>query len=177
MFERLESAQQLCELLLWDSPALAHKCIATFKASINEDDSEYIALSEPLRTALRPILSYREWDELDAMLDDLQRLAKMRRLPIMLVADEDEDSFNNAVEDEDEDESRFDFEDTDVFFAQVNDVLVEEGFNLWSWETESGAMCVFIAQAQDRETIYQLAYNLGFTDDSGAAMRCCDTVG
>ena len=173
MIEQVEAAQQLCELLLWDSPVLAQKCFANFQQSIEAND-DCFDLAEALRKALRPILSYRDWDELDAMLDDLQRLANMRRLPIVLVTD-DEDGTQNI--DEEDDEPRFNTEDSDEFLAQVNDALVEDGYNLWSWETDSGVFCVFIAQAQDKETIYHLAYSLGFTDDSGVAMRCCDVVG
>ena len=173
MIEQFEAAQQLCELLLWDSPVLAQKCFANFQQSIEAND-DCFDLAEALRKALRPILSYRDWDELDAMLDDLQRLAKMRRLPIVLVTD-NEDSTQNL--DDEDDEPRFNPEDSDEFLAQVNDALVEDGYNLWSWETDSGVFCVFTAQVQDKETIYHLAYSLGFTDDSGVAMRCCDVVG
>ncbi len=176
--EKLDAANELFYLLLWDNPALAQQCFAAFKATVDEDVddvTEWPELSEPLRTALRPVLLYREWDELDVMLDDLQEQVRRRRLAIRFYATDS----NNDIEqdDEDDDEPAYSFDDTDEFFAQVNDVLIEDGFNLWSWETESGALCVFIAQAQDRETIYHLAYMLGFHDDSGAAMRCCDVVG
>jgi hypothetical protein len=172
-FEKLDAAHELCHVLMWDNPTLANQFFAAFKATVDDDVSECFALSEPLRTALRSVLVYREWDELDLMLDDLQEQVRRRRLAIRF----NEPTTNDEEEDEDEDESVFNFEDTDEFFAQVNDVLIEDGFNLWSWETESGALCVFIAPASDRETIYHLAYTLGFHDDSGAALRCCDVVG
>ena len=174
--EKLDAANELCHLLLWDNPALAQQCFAAFKATVDEDVddlTEWLELSEPLRTALRPVLVYREWDELDVMLDDLQEQVRRRRLAIRFYAVDNSDD----EEDDEDDESIYSFDDTDEFFAQVNDVLIEDGFNLWSWETESGALCVFIAPASDRETIYHLAYTLGFHDDSGAALRCCDVVG
>ena len=76
--EKLDAANELFYLLLWDNPALAQQCFAAFKATVDEDVddiTEWLELSEPLRTALRPVLLYREWDELDVMLDDLQEQA------------------------------------------------------------------------------------------------------
>jgi hypothetical protein len=81
-FEKLDAAHELCHVLMWDNPTLAKQFFAAFKATVDDDVSECFALSEPLRTALRSVLVYREWDELDLMLDDLQEQVRRRRLAI-----------------------------------------------------------------------------------------------
>jgi len=170
--EKLEAAQELCQLLMWDNLPLAKRCFGSFKASVSNEDDGF-DLAEPLRTALRPVLCYRDWNELDVLLDDLQEQITRRCLPIRFDAPSEYED-----EDEDEDkEERFNCENPDEFLAQINDVMTEYGFNLWCWETESSAYCVLITRNEDRESIYHLAYQLGFFEDSGAELRCCDVVG
>ena len=144
--------RQLLDLLIWDN----HERVDAALALVLTDEHADLPLA--LRLALGDYAPTADWNQLDFLLASIKDLALARDI-------------GGDIHDADED--NFDLDEPDAFFAALQMLLVDYGYDVWSWETGDDTFCALIARTEDRERIDVLARRLGLTADNNAALTCC----
>lgn len=143
--------RQFFDALIWDDLKRADAAVASVLTTEAAD------LPSALRQAMGDWAPTADWNQLGFLLADIKTVAAERDIPGEL-HDVDEDSF--------------DLDEPDDFFATVQRLLVDEGYDIWSWETGEDTFCAVIARTDDRHILEQVARKLGLTESNDAALRC-----
>ena len=145
--DQQEYVRQFFELLIWDQPAKAEAAVA----DVLTDEAPELPVA--LRHAMGGLAPVADWNQLGFLLEDLKDMAAKRGI----LSDLD-----------DADEDHFDLDEPDGFFARIQAMLVDFGYDIWQWETGIDTFCAVIARTEDRDALEQLAMKLGLRAGNGA---------
>ena len=145
--DQQDTVRQFFELLIWDQPFKAEAAVADVLTEEAPD------LPTALRHAMGDLAPSADWNQLGFLLEYLKEMAAGRGI----LSDLD-----------DADEDNFDLDEPDDFFAKIQALLVDFGYDLWQWETGDDTFCAVIARTDDRSALEVLTRKLGLTAGHGA---------
>lgn len=140
--DKIELGARFIQLVSWGDAALAEICVHRFKENFKLDDTN---IQTALQNSLSELESHRDWNELELVLEDWKSIATKYQIPGRI---------NTCTKEE------FDFEDAEDFYNKAENMLNDEGYRTWIWETGGAEYRTFITRSRDEEIIKHIKNSL-----------------